>query len=252
MDINKYIKSGIVELYVTGLCSTDEEAEVEQLRKQYPELQAAITSYELEMEKNMMRHSTLPDAETDEKILQKLATMQQAPVMSIAHIEGHKKKTNWWKPVAAAASLLLAASLYYNYTQFRNNNRLKDMAAASTSSLPPGDYEIITNPTITPVALYGVGSHAICRCTMFWDKKTGKAYIMIHHLPQSGESKDYQLWAYINGKHQSVGIINDKIRGRFIEISGVPAGADSFTVTLEKTGGAIVPTENETYLAGRI
>jgi anti-sigma-K factor RskA len=100
--------------------------------------------------------------------------------------------------------------------------------------------------------MYGVGYHAICRCTMFWDKQTGKMYIMIHHLPKSSEQKDYQLWAMVDGKQVSVGIVQDEIRGRFIEMNNVPAGAVSFMVTLEKAGGTAEPTIAETYLEGKI
>jgi hypothetical protein len=38
-----------------------------------------------------------------------------------------------------------------------------------------------------------------------------------------------------------VGMINDTIRDRFVEVSGMPADAKEFTVTLEKNGGATVP-----------
>ncbi|MGQ0738125.1 MAG: anti-sigma factor, partial [Bacteroidota bacterium] len=83
-------------------------------------------------------------------------------------------------------------------------------------------------------------------------KNTGKAYIMIHHLPQSSSSKDYQLWAEVDGKMVSVGIIKDEIRGRLIEMPDVPYRSVAFTVTLEKAGGNAEPTVSETYLAGRI
>lgn len=87
---------------------------------------------------------------------------------------------------------------------------------------------------------------------MFWDKQTGKAYIMIHHLPKSSSSRDYQLWAEVDGKTVSVGIINDEIRGRFIEVSNVPGQSVAFKVTLENAGGAQTPTIAETYLEGKI
>jgi anti-sigma-K factor RskA len=56
----------------------------------------------------------------------------------------------------------------------------------------------------------------------------------------------------VNGKPISVGIVKDDIRGRFIEMNNVPAGATAFSVTLEKTGGNLTPTVQETYLEGKI
>jgi anti-sigma-K factor RskA len=255
MDIQAYISSGIIELYVMGLCTPEEEKELEQLRQQYPDLQQAIHTYELQLENNMMQQSTLPSAETDQRILQKLESLQQVPVINIdtRNTAPLAKKLNWLRPVAAAAVVLFAVSAFINYTLLQRNKKLEGLVKAETKSpLPLADYEVITNPAITPVGMYGQGSHAICRCTMFWDKKTGKAYVMIHHLPKSNDATDYQLWAEVDGKAVSIGIIDDSIRGKFIEVSSVPAGAIAFKVTLGKAGGESTPESGDLYLAGRI
>jgi anti-sigma-K factor RskA len=253
MDIKNYISSGIIELYVMGLCSPEEERELEALRREYPELHKAIISYEEELEANMLKNSTHPPKEVDEKILRTLQSLQ-APVVSINANKSSSpvRKMNWLRAVAAAAVLLLGISAFYNYTLFQKNKKLADVVTKSSSTLPEGDYKIFTDPAITPVAMYGVGTHAICRCTMFWDKRTGKAYIMIHHLVRTSAEKNYQLWAEVDGKPVSIGVIDDKVRGRFIEVSNVPSGAVAFNVTLEKAGGATTPTVEETYLSGRI
>ena len=56
----------------------------------------------------------------------------------------------------------------------------------------------------------------------------------------------------VDGKPVNVGIIDDEIRGRFIEMTNLPSSATAFTVTLEKAGGALTPTESEIYLTGKI
>jgi anti-sigma-K factor RskA len=256
MDINKYISSGIIEMYVMELCSADEKKELELLRKQYPELNKTIADYEKEMEQKMQKNSTIPSQETDEKILNIIDGLQ--PPAGKNSVSNNKPvRILWLKSVAAAAILLLAISSFFNYSLYKKTKKQEEAlktpgTAENGVTLPLADYNILKDPSITPVAMYGVGSHAICRCTMFWDKKTGKLYIMIHHLPQSSDSKDYQLWAMVNNNLVNVGIIKDEIRGRFIEMVNVPPGATAFTVTLEKAGGNTVPTNEETYLSGRI
>ncbi len=246
MDIKEYISSGIIETYVMGLCSPEEERELEQLRNQYPELDKAIIAYEEAMEKNMLLHTSLPGDVTDKRILDTLNAMKKpAPVIPM-----HARKRNWLKPFAVAASLLLLISAGLNYYLYEQTKKTDTITGNST--LPLSDYQVLNNPAITPVAMYGVGSHAICRCTMFWDKKTGKIYIMIHHLPKSSTARDYQLWATVDGKPVNVGIVQDNIRGRFIEMNNVPAGTTAFSVTLEKAGGNSIPTVEETYLKGSI
>jgi anti-sigma-K factor RskA len=247
MDIKAYILSGIIETYVLGLCTPAEEQEFEQLRRQYPALDKAVLDFEEELEKNMLQQTSLPGDATDKYILDTLATMEK-PAAAVP-IPGGKNK--WLKPFAIAASVLLVISAGLNYYLYRQTKKTIPLVISNTT-LPPGDYEILKNPAITPVAMYGVGAHAICRCTMFWDKKTGKMYMMIHHLPQSSSSRDYQLWATVNGKPVSIGIVQDDIRGRFIELANVPPDASSFIVTLEKAGGTSTPTITETYLSGKI
>jgi anti-sigma-K factor RskA len=253
MDIKEYISSGIIEQYVLGLCTKEEARELEQLRNEYPELREAILQYEIELEEKMMKDAMQPSAGTDEKILRSLEALQ-TPVASITQ-KGIVRKINWYKTFAAASVLLLAVCSYFIYTLNKKSNSLANELATRKNQgegLPVADYKIMTDPSITPVAMYGFGIHSICRCTMYWDKKTGKMYIMIHHLPESSAAKDYQLWAMVDGKPVSIGVIQDEIRGRFIEMQNVPAGANAFTVTLETAGGSIAPTEENTFLTGRI
>ena len=252
MDINSYIASGIIEMYVMDLCTPEEKQEMDLLRKQHPELNEAVIQFEKSLENNLLANATLPGEETDKKILESLHSLQITNGDKDIQ-QGKVKKMNWLKLVAAASVLLLLASAVFNYILLNKVNEEQALIGKEKQSpLPLSDYKILQQPTITPVAMYGVAPHSICRCTMFWDKKTGKAYIMIHHLPLSSGDENYQLWAMVDGKPVSIGIINDKIRDRFIEVQNVPQDAIAFTVTLEKTGGASTPTVEETYLSGKI
>jgi anti-sigma-K factor RskA len=254
MDIKTYISSGIIEMYIMGLCTSEEKAELESLRVQYPELEKAITEYEVSFEQNLMNTAETIPASVDIALKKGLGELVQPAGMIYDFQAKYKKRNKIIYAVAAASLVLLCCSLFYNYKlyQLQQNTGAMLTKSRTLETLPPGDYKILNDPSITPIAMYGVGSHAICRCTMFWDKRTGKVYIILHHLPFSSDSKDYQLWAYVNGKAVSVGIVKDEIRGRFIEMQNIPAGAISFSITLENAGGALTPTESEAYLRGKI
>lgn len=252
MNIQEYITSGIIESYVMGLCTKEEEQELESLRAKHPELNSAILLYEAELEKKMLQNETLPPVSVDNQILE---TIDNLGIKSSRKSDQIKAVDFRRMKFAVAASvLLLIGSIIFNLVLFNQTSQLKKQITKSGNdiTLPFDDYKIMNDPGITPVAMYGVGSHAICRCTMFWDKKTGKAYIMIHHLIRSSDSKDYQLWAIVDGQPVSVGVIDDSIRGRFIAVENVPANATSFSVTLEKAGGNNTPTTEEEYLRGSI
>jgi anti-sigma-K factor RskA len=252
MDIQKYISSGIIEMYVTGMCSIDEKTELEDLRAHSPELNDAVLKFEAAFENNLLKHPTMPSAETDKKIA---ALFQKAEIPVVKLSPSREiRKINRLKFAAAAAVMLLSLSLFYNYNFYQKSKQQQLVFdnEKKSATLPEGDYNILKQPSITPVAMYGVSPHTICRCTMFWDKKTGKAYIMIHHLMPAAPQNNYQLWAMVDGKPVSVGLVNEKIRDRFIEMQNLPQNATAFIVTLEKNGGSNTPTLDETYLSGRI
>lgn len=251
MDSKEYITSGHIEAYVMGLCTPQEKAEAEAMRLQYPEVNEAIVAFEQALEKEFTTNPSSTNAALDAKILHSLNALQATELHTV---QAPVKRINWLKLAAAAAVVLLIGSSILNYTLY-NKTKEQELALAgkqNETSLPVTDYNILKNPAITPVAMYGVGIHAVCRCTLFWDKKTNKAYIMIHHLATPPPNTNYQLWANINGQQVSVGLLNDKIRDRFIEMPNIPKEATGFSVTLEKEGGSTTPTENETYLVGRI
>ena len=256
MDIKEYISSGLIEMYVMGICSPEEKVELELLRPQYPELDAAIIQFEKAFENNLLQNGTQePGAATDIKILQALQDLPTpAPVIDININHPKTKKINWLRPVAAAAILLLGVSGIYNYALYKKTKE-QELALAtkdSTTSLPAADYAVMRNPAITPVAMYGVSPYTLCRCTMYWDKKTGKAYIMIHHLIPSPQDKKYQLWAMVNDKPVNVGMVHDEIRDRFVQLENVPDGATAFVVTLENIGVNKTPSKDQTFLYGKI
>ncbi|MGQ0739572.1 MAG: hypothetical protein ACT4OJ_10965, partial [Bacteroidota bacterium] len=147
MDIKEYISSGIIELYVMGICSPEEEKELEQLRRQYPELDEAILRYETEMESKMLRDGVLPPAAVDEKILQTIDSLQP-PVITTDTPQTPVRKMNpaaagWWKMAVAASVALLIVSAFFNYSLYRKNKKLESIAQDSKgSSLPLSDYTI--------------------------------------------------------------------------------------------------------------
>lgn len=73
MNINTYISSGILESYVLGLATSEEIAELELMRLQYPDLDIAIRECEYEIEKNIRLMDIQPAPEkVKQQIMQRL------------------------------------------------------------------------------------------------------------------------------------------------------------------------------------
>ncbi|MBS1513278.1 MAG: anti-sigma factor [Bacteroidetes bacterium] len=257
MNFDEYIASGIIEAYVMGVCTPEEKAEVETMRAQHPQVHEAIIAFEKEFEQHAMAAACVTGEALDQKILQSLENLE-TPVVPLKAVPASSgSRVFWLRAVAAAAVVLLVVSSVFNLNLYQKNKQqqaqLEEAAKTPPAvSLPGKDYAVLRDTAITPVAMYGVAPYTLCRCTMWWDKKTGKAYIMIHHLIPSPADKKYQLWATVNNKMVNVGMVHDEIRDHFVELENVPNGATAFTVTLEDIGNNVTPTQSHTFLYGRI
>jgi anti-sigma-K factor RskA len=255
LTTQEYISSGAIEACILGMATQEELLQYHEMR-QYSEVVAYANDFELSLEQDYLSKATLaPQPQTFTKI--KAAIGNTAPVVQM---NSTPKKKSFWREYGVAASIaLLLGSMTMNFILM---NRLKqtqaDLVAANTknpngpSNVNGASMAFLKEPTITPIALYGVGIHAICRCSLYWDKANKKGYFLIHHLAPTGEQKDYQVWAEVDGKPVSLGIVKYDPNKEPIIINGIPEGATKFTVTLEPKGGSVKPTLEQMFLQGEI
>ena len=60
MDIELYIRSGMIESYALGLATVSERTEFELLMAKYPELRTALSVFEYQLEQFALCHETPP------------------------------------------------------------------------------------------------------------------------------------------------------------------------------------------------
>ena len=68
MDIELYIRSGMIENYALGLATVSERAEFELLMGEYPELRTALSDFEYQLELFVLYHGTPPPPGMRERI----------------------------------------------------------------------------------------------------------------------------------------------------------------------------------------
>jgi anti-sigma-K factor RskA len=292
VNIQNYIASGIVEEYVLGLCSEAEQREVEHLRVSHPVLNDAILTFEQTLEQTAMANAKAAPAGLKAAIFQAIggATIVNMPtppqeqpktmsaigdgtVVNMPTPPQEQPKTmpaigdgnvvnmptppppqaiirslKIWKYAAAACFALLIGSMYWNFT-LRKETYTGDGVVALNSE----QYmKLLANPDVKPIAMKGVNTHKICNCTLFWNKTTNEMFVMVHHLPSQGSSSDFQLWAMVDGKPVSVGLLDPANRNNLLALKNIPLDAASFHVTKEAKGGSQAPNMDELYLSGNI
>lgn len=258
MTAQEYIQSGAIENYVLGMASEAEARELEQMRSEHPEVHDAILQFEAELEQQCLDAAIAPPEDIKKRIFAATTAITSvAPQQETARVVPmqSQRKPVWMQYAAAAGVAILLGSVAMNIMLMgRVKNMGSELAVLKEDLKKPRDnkYAFISNPEITPVAMYGMGTHNICRSSLYWDKKTKKAYLLIHHLIDQPEDKDYQLWALVNGQPVSAGVFRRVEASEPLEMINIPDGASIFAVTLEKKGGSPKPTLEQMYLKGEI
>lgn len=285
-----YIESGILELYVLGELSTQEQHEVEAMAAKYPEVKAEITAIELAMEKYAMHNAIEPSAELESIILEKIGAatpavqekitasvipvavepQQSTPTVAL-HPAGYESKIRTLRiALAACAALLLVAgiALYSAHTELgtaKNQiialNQEKQRFASTVNYMTETNKELQTiadmpaDPDWKTVRLAGTKMDPQAKMTVYWH--TSGRHVMLDNskmsLPKNDEAHQYQLWALVKGKPVDLGVFDVKADSSHILLKMKEiAGAEAFAVTLEKRGGSPGPTMDQMIAMGGV
>ncbi len=258
MDIQKYIASGIIEQYVLGLTSEEEGTAVEQAAAQYPEIQQHIEELRNSIEQYALAHAITPPSGLKNKVLQSVDP-SRAPVETPT-IPSKKGIPFWLGGVLTAAFLTAAimAGMFYwnNQSQQEKLDQLKtEMATLQENCdlLKNSNQQIIAalkDPNTKHIHLRGTAVSPESLVVAFWNENDEEAYLNVINLPNPPEKHQYQLWADIDGKMVSMGVLD--LKGD--EVLSIPfmAQAESLNITLEPEGGSEHPNVEQLHVSGEV
>ena len=276
MNVNEYISSGIVESYVFGLASADEQAEFEQMCAEHPEVKAAREAFELLIEKQALSQAVAPPADLKDKIFQHIGVpkTELTPLKSVRTTpaidkpQGRVVQISVARFIAAASVVLLIVStalnfyFFYQYKNYsgkyeqlvENQNQLASTNQALQTKMQ--SYEsalnLIKDPGMAVVKLTGVpaGPDPSGQATVYWNTSSKDVYLLVNNMPEAGSGKQYQLWALVDGKPVDAGMVDAQNGLALIKMKNIPK-AQAFAVTLEKQGGSPTPTM-PIYVLGKV
>ena len=264
MNVQAYILSGIVESYVLGLASPEEQAEFEAMAALHPEVLQARLAFEISLEEQMMTGAIQPPASLKEEI--RAAVFASTPVPAEAPVrpiqEAPVRRMNPWKLVAAASIALLLGSVIWNVSTVSKNRELAGQVAERDNQLALAsqkidtmkrDIAVVVGPErsdIKMVVMPGTANAPKAYATVYWDTTSHDVYLAANNLPVPASDKQYQLWAIFNGKPVDLGVFDLKQEKLLIRAKNAQ-GAEAFAITLEKKGGSLQP-EGTMYVLGKL
>lgn len=106
MNINSYIRSGVIEAYVLGVASPDERQELESLLPHYIELQVALSVIEQQFEEFAVRQSVPPPTNNRKAYYDFIDRMPVPTTKGNGHVppRGKTKGEDGYIPVEASAT----------------------------------------------------------------------------------------------------------------------------------------------------
>jgi anti-sigma-K factor RskA len=258
MDINAYIESGILELYVAGKLSETENQEIYELLQQHPKLLQEV----LEIEGAVLKLTAAvsPRAKGFESIKARLDA-ENTKVVQLP-----PRQTNWISYTGWAASILLAAGLFWTLNQNTDleqqlqtadienqylETQIEDARTdlAATKNL----LNVIRDKDIIAVPLGGQGDFASSFAKVYWNKADNTIYLDAEGLPNAPEGKVWQVWSLTLNPltPTSLGTIDDfnTDDNKIFTIANANE-SQAFGITLEPEGGSASPTMEQLYTLG--
>lgn len=286
MDIQAYIATGVLELYVSGALSDQEMREVEHMAQLYPEVKQELDEIEAsffalanelhtgpraslkdELLKNVKLQSVgqkiQPKEEPTSTISKENIVQEEAKVIQITKPE----KANYKFAFAASVALLIASLAglgitWNNWSQTKDElSNLKVRLEETTTQYASLNtsfeenkkvMESLRSPLVMKLPLAGQAISPQSQAMVHWDKASKKVMVDPMNLPATDDLHDYQLWAIVDGKPVDLGVFspgnNDM---NMFEMKSVEQ-PQAFAITLERKGGSVNPTMEQMYVMGKI
>ncbi|MDQ6762601.1 MAG: anti-sigma factor [Bacteroidota bacterium] len=267
MNINDIISSGLLELYALGLTSSEETAQVQGWINQYPEVKQELVDIQMSIESYAQAHAVEPSASVKDKILSQISADDSDNKLTFSKNENDVPEIatyripSFMKIAAAAMLILLIGSLILNYSYYQKYQSANDDLTAAQQKIARQDaantamnrdIDVMTDKNSKPVVLNGTPHAPEALAKIFWMRNTGDVYIDPSYLPAVPAGKQYQLWAIVDGKPVSGGMISTEKGTYHIQKMKSFGKADAFAITLEKAGGSPTPTMEEMVVISKI
>ena len=262
MEKQEIISSGLLELYVLGAASSEESAQIEQLRNLHPDINEEIINIEKALEAYAFANAVSPSTSVKNQLFSSLNFTNQSGNTNESIPTAKVISMSPLRNIAAAAAvlLLIGSSVlnFFYYNKFKDVNNKYAESRQQIASLNQHlievdkDMSIVQSKYSEPVSLKGQEAAPDAGAKIFWMKNTGEVYVDPTNMPIAPAGKQYQLWAFVDGKPVDAGMITSKDGKKYkIQKMKTFGKAQAFAITLETEGGNPQP-KGSVYVLGKI
>ena len=236
MDKETFLASGLLEQHVLGLTDPNEEEVVAQYLERYPELREEVEDMRKAIEQYALQHAIPPPPGIKGKLLQEI---DQKSAPSSSQTAATHGKITWLNiGVIAALALLCGLTALRMRSLQAENHTLQGQLITCESR--EKIIAFLRDPQTRPVMLEGTANTPSAAALVYWNEAKEEAMINPFSLKPLSSKEQYQIWADVDGKMLSVGLISENLE-KYQELKYLP-NATSLNITIEPQGGSAEPT----------
>nr|WP_321223060.1 anti-sigma factor [uncultured Psychroserpens sp.] len=262
MDLQAYIDSGVLELFVAGQLTDQENKEVQELMLKHPEVLQEV----LQIESAVIKLSSAMSPGNNKHLLQLIKDKLHLGGKDVKVVSIEKAKYNWLTYTGWAAALIVGAGLLWTMNQ---NKQLEVQVsdaeiekaylevqieeAKTDLAVKQNLLNVLRDRDIISVPLGGQGDFANSYAKVYWNKSDNSIYLDAQGLPNAPEGKVWQVWSLTLNPltPTSLGTI-DNFNDDDNKIFNIANANESqaFGITLEPAGGSETPTMEQLHTLG--
>jgi anti-sigma-K factor RskA len=253
MNIQEYIESGIIDAYVLGGLSPEENLEVETHANNFHEIAEEIKQARFVLEQIALKNAVTPPAFLKEKLFEKISTEQVSLNPETKTISMFNMGT-WSIAASWAVGITFGGLAFYYRSQWKNSEQklialeTQNKELADNFNVTKFSYEKATNQlsslsdtSLKLIALKQLENKPFATAQVFWSKSKEDVYLSARYFPSAPEGKQYQLWAIVDGKPVDAGVVPSTGVPELFKMKNI-GNATAFAITIEPLGGSVSPT----------
>ena len=240
MDKEEFLSSGLLELYILGLASKEETAEVEYYLKKYPELRSnvnkgkkAIDNYADQYLKKTNPSDVKDDSQELSSFLSRIPSLVNKNILLLTLTIG-----------SLFGAIYLNQRTSLNKARTSNEILSKKLEECQNDSKQLEHHEAIIaffqHQGTRTLHLNGTTYSPVAEAIVYWNDHLKVAYCHAFSLPKISRHHQYQVWADVNGEMVDMGLL-EKNNNTLHQVQFI-GGAESFNITVEPLGGSKHPT----------
>lgn len=247
-NIQEYLDSGVIEMYVLDQLNDAEREAVEKLATQYPEIREEIA----EVEEAMGTYHTLEGLTPPDHILSNIMAATAPSTVEEPIVTALPKRTLSiiWPMAAAVVGLALAAWMYMGKQSAQQeiaalkktteNLRANEQVISSRLQVTEQELNELKGSCCAERVVVKAGDQPIA--SVYWNKNARLAHLKLENLDDPG-NEQYQLWAIVGGKPVSIGVVDWEALQKGLVSFEFKSKPEAFAISLEPFGGSPMPTK---------